>query len=137
MSASDHLSNELFYEAHRGIRLYHKESLNKSELGMHWSTNPDKVSEIATSHMHWPELKGRVIHGTIPMSAVETDTARLKDRGYMGFPGKEQDRLGEKEVPVKEGAVVKVTGITSHRRLRSGEHKTRTRTYNPPREMKA
>ena len=104
---------------------------------MHWSTNKDKAEELATTHMHWPDKSGVVLHGAIPISSVETDTARLTKRGYMGFPGKEYDRLNEKEVPVKESAPVKVTGITKFRRLKDGQMKERKRSYNPPRAMKA
>jgi len=136
LSAQDHIS-ELQFEAHRGIRLYSGESLTKSSLGMHWSTNKDKAEELATTHMHWPDKSGVVLHGAIPISSVETDTARLTKRGYMGFPGKEYDRLNEKEVPVKESAPVKVTGITKFRRLKDGQMKERKRSYNPPRAMKA
>ena len=73
-----------------------------------------------------------------------SDTARLKERGYAGFEGK--DPLGEKEVPLKEGAPVTVTGVTKYRikehRHEQGfitgtETKRRERRFNPPREMKA
>jgi hypothetical protein len=139
------LSNELFFEAHRGLRLKGKEKVNKDELGMHWSADRDKADEFATKHINWPEWEhGKTYHAQIPVSAVETGFTRLRDSGFANFAGK--DPLGEKEVPVKEGATVKVTGVTSHRRTYLGPNKTvnqgtalksRTRRYNPPREMKA
>lgn len=141
MSASDNLSNELFFKAHRGVLV--NTSMGKKlekNVGMHWSVNPDKAEEFAIRQMHWPDRTGYVYHGEIPMGSVETDTKRLKERGFAGFMGK--DPLGESEVPVKEDAPVKVTGRTKYKRkiLPGGygsEVKVRTRTYNPPREMKA
>jgi hypothetical protein len=144
MSASDNLSQELFFEAHRGVRLQGKEKTNTGEIGMHWSADKDKADEFATKHMHWPEWEhGETYHAQIPVSAVETGNARLGERGFANFSG--TDPLGEKEVPVKEGATVKVTGVTKHRRtynvkdqINSGTAlKSRTRRFNPPREMKA
>ena len=143
MSAQDNLSQELFFEAHRGVRLQNSEKTNKAELGMHWSADKDKAEEFGTKHMHWEHERGEVYHAQVPISAVETGHERLRDRGFANFNGK--DPLGEKEVPVKEGATVKVTGVTKYRRkfykkgnVNSGsELKERTRRYSPPREMKA
>lgn len=138
------LSNELFFTAHRGLRLTGSEKSDKNELGMHWSADRDKADEFATKHMHWPEWQhGETYHAQIPLSAVETDSQRLRDRGFANFS--RTDPYGEQEVPVKEGAPVKVTGVTKHRRtyiekdkINSGTSlKSRTRRFNPPREMKA
>jgi len=141
---SSPLSNELFFEAHRGLRFKGKETVDKGELGMHWSADRDKADEFATKHIHWPNWEGgETYHAQIPVSAVETDFTRLRDRGFANFGNK--DPFGEKEVPVQEGAKVRVTGVTKHRRvynvkdnINSGTQlKSRTRKYNPPREMKA
>lgn len=138
------LSNELFFEAHRGLRFKGKETVDKGELGMHWSADRDKADEFATKHINWPKWeRGETFHAQIPVSAVETNFTRLRDEGFANFTG--QDPLGEKEVPVKEGAKVRVTGVTKHRRvynvkdqINSGTQlKSRTRKYNPPREMNA
>jgi hypothetical protein len=138
------LSNELFFEAHRGLRFKGKETVDKSELGMHWSADRDKADEFATKHINWPKWeRGETFHAQIPVSAVETNFTRLRDEGFANFTG--QDPLGEKEVPVKEGAKIRVTGVTKHRRvynvkdqINSGTQlKSRTRKYTPPREMQA
>lgn len=141
---SSPLSNELFFEAHRGLRIQGKETVDKGELGMHWSADKDKADEFATKHIHWPTYeRGETYHAQIPVSAVETNATRLRDRGFANFGNK--DPFGEKEVPVQEGAKVRVTGVTKHRRVynvkndinKGTQLKSRTRKYNPPREMKA
>ena len=134
------LSNELFHQVHRGmlVNTAMGKKVDTQNLGMHWSRSEDKAEEFAIKQMHWPDRTGYVYHGQVPMSSVETNTERLKKRGYAGFSGK--DPLGEKEIPVKEGAAVKVTGRTKYKRKMfpgGSEVKMRTRTYNPPREMKA
>jgi hypothetical protein len=138
------LSNELFFQVHRGLAYHRGEKTNKGALGMHWSATPWHAEERASRHLRYGGHKGEVWHGTASISAVETDTARLKERGYAGFEGK--DPLGEKEVPLKEGAPVTVTGVTKYRikehRHEQGfitgtETKRRERRFNPPREMKA
>jgi hypothetical protein len=87
MSAEDNLSQELFFNVHRGI------------------------------------------HAQVPVSSVETDTAALKKAQVYGAQDDERD---EKEVPVKKGSSVFVTGMTKR-----SPDRYRTRTYNPPREKKA
>ena len=136
------LSNELFFKAHRGLLISTSmgKKVDTENLGMHWSSNPDKAEEFASRHIHWPDRTGYVYHGEIPMSSVETGTERLRKRGYAGFMGK--DPLGESEIPVKENAPVKITGRTTYKRKmfadrQGSELKARKRTYNPPREMKA
>lgn len=144
MSAQDNLSNELFFNVHRGLQYRRGEKTDKSALGMHWSATPWHAEERASRHMDYAEHKGEVWHGTAPISSVETDTDKLRQRGFAGFDGK--DPLGEKEVPLKEGAPVMITGVTKYRLIEhrhpagfiSGtEKKTRERKFNPPREMKA
>ena len=134
------LSNELFHQVHRGMLISTAmgKKVDTENLGMHWSASPDKAEEFAIKQMHWPDRTGYVYHAQVPMSSVETDTERLRKRGFAGFSGK--DPLGEQEVPVKENAPVKVTGRTTYKRKRipgGSEVKLRKRTYNPPREMRA
>lgn len=144
MAAKDNLSNELFFQAHRGLRLQGKETVDKGELGMHWSASRDKADEFATKHIHWPGWeRGETYHAEIPVSAVETDFTRLRDRGFANFGNK--DPFGEKEVPVKEGAKIRITGVTKHRRVynvkgdinQGTQLKSRTRKFRQPREMQA
>jgi hypothetical protein len=68
------------------------------------------------------------------MSSVETNTEKMRQGGFANFSS--QDPHEEKEVMVKEGAPVKITGVTNLRK--SGEAvKSRKRTFNPPREKTA
>ena len=137
MSASDHLSNELFHSVHRG--LVAKEGVDKSALGVHWSVEPKVAFRFATEGNRWPskeEAKSKkILHAEVPMSSVETNTTQMQKRGYGSFPG--PNKLDEQEVMVKEGAPVKLTGMTSLRLSKDETLKGRKRTYNPPREMKA
>lgn len=71
-----------------------------------------------------------VFHGEVPISSVEGDKNILKENGVRNFD------TSEKEVPVKQGSPVKVTGISKFRDV-NGIIKERKRSYNPPREMKA
>ena len=134
------LSNELFYDVHRGINTKSgARTVDKTNLGMHWSTSQDVAQHFANSsskYPSWASNHARVIHAQVPISSVETDDKTLQQRGFAGFKGK--DPLGEKEVPVREGAPVRVTGITKLRESKDkNELKSRTRRYNPSREMKA
>lgn len=146
---SSPLSNELFFKAHRGllIRTSMGKKVDTENLGIHWSANPDKAEEFASRHIHWPDRTGYVYHGEIPMSSVETDSNRLMSTLGHGWDRSDldqwrlRDTYGEKEVPVKENAPIKVTGRTTYKRKPrpegGSELKSRKRTYNPPREMKA
>ena len=136
------LSNELFFQAHRGLDLawmgtgntgYGK--IDKSALGTHWTTDP----EVAKRFSHkgedasWRTKYAKIMHANVPMGSVETRKEILHKHGADWTLG---DPFKEKEVLVKEGAPVQLTGITKLRK--SGEQvKSRTRTYKQPREMKA
>lgn len=164
MSASDNLSNELFFEAHRGLR----EAPSKDYgLGMHWSANENVARKFAggTLQPHDPNQWSRtdmnpvkphtVIHANVPISSIETNAKVLGQHGVFNSFSQNQQFRGlaahEQEVSVKQGAPVFVTGVTKFRqkyRDRTGlgaipgiskevSSKPRTRTYNPPREMKA
>jgi hypothetical protein len=111
------LSNELFFEAHRGVG----QPLEKP-LGRHWSAQYSTAGDFA----FWNHEKGIVVSAKIPMSSVETHTETLKDLEVGG------KYAAEKEIPVKPGAPVYVT-----RTIRETDKRFRTRKYNPPREMRA
>ena len=143
------LSNELFFEAHRGISRPSPTPLRK-DLGTHWSVEEGIAHELAdrqqTGHDFYYNPEHRtIIHAKIPMSSVEHDTEKLQ-RSAVLRPGN-LNQNPEKEVPVKKGAPVIVTGMTkrySSPRLdidtgKALERKVRTRkrTFNPPREMRA
>lgn len=147
---SSPLSNELFFTVHRGISKPNPKPLRK-ELGTHWTTQEDIAHELAdrqqTGHDFYysPEYR-TIIHGEVPMSSVETDTATL-EKGAVFSPTNLNKNI-EKEIPVKKGAKVRVTGITkiykdprldmdTGKPVENRKIRTRKRTYNPPREMKA
>lgn len=138
---SSPLSNELFFEAHRGLWEEPKD-LNKKNLGSHWSANYNVSSKFARSLDEIEDKKGIILHGNIPMSSVETDPVTLQVKDVFTHRNSM-----EHEVPVKTGASVFLTGKT-HLRLNPKfdperadvtGHKIKKRkiNYNPPREMKA
>lgn len=144
------LSEELFFGVHRGVNTsyphYPKKGgssqykLDMNNFGTHWSADEQVAKEFANSPNsramvpHWRTDYAHVIHAEVPMSSVETNTETMKQGGFANFS--RQDPTGEKEVMVKEGAPIKITGVTNLRK--AGEKiKTRKRTFNPPREMKA
>ena len=139
------LSNELFYQVHRGLDLAWKGTgdigygkINKENLGTHWSASQDVAEKFANKSKYpsWRTNYAKVLHADVPLSSVETHEETLHRRGYAGFDRK--DPFGEKEVPVREGAPVRLTGITKLRESKDkNEIKSRKRTFNPPREMKA
>lgn len=137
------LSNELFFDAHRGIRLRSGNNfkIDKSALGMHWSTD-ETVAQDFGGRNYMPE-DTRVIHAKIPLSSVETDPTVLKERGVVNPHTPHNMAREEAEVPVKSGAPVYVTGTSKLKEIpgKSADGrvavKVRRRTYNPPREMKA
>jgi hypothetical protein len=142
------LSNELFFQAHRGVNLsyphYPKEGkssqyrLDTKNLGTHWSADEEVAQRFANKGKYpdWRTDYAHVIHAKVPMSSVETDTAKMKEGGFANFS--RQDPHNEQEVMTKEGAPIQVTGMTTMRRSKDHtEVKSRKRNYNPPREMKA
>jgi hypothetical protein len=146
------LSNELFFQAHRGVNIsyphYPKEGkssqykLDMNNLGTHWSADEQVAKEFAnhpssrSNEPSWRTDYAHVIHAEVPVSSVETDTAKMKEGGFANFS--RQDPHEEKEVMVKEGAPIKITGRTSLRRSKDETAiKSRKRTFNPPREIKA
>lgn len=152
MAAQDNLSNELFFKVHRGVNVSYPHypqaggssqySLDSKNLGTHWSADADVAKEFANSPnsraltSHWRTDHAKVIHADVPMSSVETDSETMRLGGFANFSS--QDPHEEKEVMVKKGAPIKVTGITKLRQSKDrNEIKSRKRTYKKPREMSA
>jgi hypothetical protein len=131
------LSNELFFPVHRGVwnSYITDHKLDKNNLGVHWSADQKVAERFARADdKSWRTKHAVVLHGEAPMSSVEMSTTNLIRRGFAGHGS--QDPLNEKEVQLKEGSKVKVTGMTKYRTTdRFTKTKTRTRRYNPPREM--
>ena len=117
---------ELTFSVYRGLQ---NNPTKGRELGMHWSASKSIAQEFAGPN-------GTVVNGEVPISSVETDTPTL-ERNEVMIGDKGKNALGfvrrEKEIPVKAGAKVTVTGSTKYSRYR----KHVGRKYNPPREMKA
>jgi hypothetical protein len=149
MSAQDSLS-QLQFEAHRSLS--HNAPIQlKPDLGRHWSVQEDIANELADrqrsgyDHHYSPEYR-MTLHAKIPMGSVETKYSELHNRAVLS--PRNLNENAEKEVPVKKGSSVFVTGITKTYKAPeflpySGKEnvdrkiRTRTRTYNPPREMQA
>lgn len=106
---------------------------------MHWSADKAIAEDFAVDNNQPGETKPYVLHAEVPISAVETDTRTLNAKNVGG------DFSGEKEVPVGRGQKIRITGRTTLRKdpnLNEGPYrhrypKSRTRTYNPPREATA
>jgi len=138
MSASENLS-ELQFFAHRGLRIHsgNNFAVNESAVGMHWSTIP-AIAEHFSGKNYQPG-GATILSASIPMSSLETDSEKMKQKGvYM------ERRNYEQEVSVKEGAPVYVKSKTTfgwkqRSKVNSANFKSRkrTRVYNPPIEMKA
>lgn len=137
------LSNELFFDAHRGVDLasphYPKSGgssnyvLDTDNIGTHWSVDPSVAKRFAHKgdDPSWRTRHARIVHANIPISSAESDQKVFRERGVDTV-----GNLGEKEIFVREGAPVQVTGITKLRK--SGDTiKSRTRKFKTPRNMTA
>ena len=141
MSAQDNLSQELFFNAHRGIAVGKEGVDQKSGVGMHWSADQEIAKDFAVDNTDRGYYeKPVVLHGQVPLSSVEMDTGTLQRKNVGG------NFEGEKEVPVQRGKKLLITGRTTLRQDKSLKDvkktrdfypKSRTRTYNPPREATA
>lgn len=137
MAAQDNLSQELFFTAHRGLT---QAPAKGKGLGVHWSADKD-VAEAFAGAENPEELPNTVVTARIPMSSVETDTKTLTKNAVLNKKGK---KIGptEEEVPVKKGAPIHVEKIVSTR-VRDADdryvysYRTRTKRFNPPKEMLA
>lgn len=135
------LSNELFFNVHRGIAAGKEGVEQKRGVGMHWSANQEIAKDFAVDNTDRGYYeKPVVLHGQVPLSSVETNTDTLYNRHVGG------NFEGEKEVPVGAGRKLLITGRTTLRQdktltdVKKNRHrypKSRTRTYNPPREATA
>ena len=164
MSASDNLSNELFFDVYRGMDTHPAEGHG---LGAHWTTDEHIAKEFATPWSHstpgGPEghpVGGpqTIIKAKVPISSVETDTSQLVKQKTLNPAGKSEYDY-ENEVPVKKGAKVLVESISTPGRSKylkekaskaktdfeawDVEHKMMKRSrrinkrFNPPKEMQA
>ena len=130
---------ELSIPAHRGVFVPGDYYSSNSGLGVHWSAS-QKVAEEMGSHAWNEHATGGmgthpndriVIHNAeVPLSSVETDINVLKKNKV--FSPENLNQNSEDEVPVKKGKTVRVKSTSISTRAR-----TRTKRYNPPREMKA
>jgi hypothetical protein len=122
------LSNELFFEAHRGLT----QKPNSNGLGISWTTNKTYAENKATNpdwHEGYGKFSPTVVHAKVPLSSVETDSKTLRHEVVVDENLKPYHTH---EVPVKSGSSIFVTGKTTIK-----DYKPRRRSYNPPREMKA
>ena len=130
---------ELSFNVHRGIFVPGDHYSSNSGLGIHWSANKRTAEEMG-SHA-WNEYatggmgthpNDRVVmyNAEVPISSVQTDK-RLLEKNKVFSPDNLNNN-SEEEVPLKRGATVRLKSSSS-----STQKRTRVRTYNPPREMKA
>ena len=129
---------ELSYPAHRGVFVPEDMHSSHSGIGVHWSASQRTAEEMASyAHTLHPTGQGHQVihHGSIPSSSVEDNPEVMKSNGVLGG-GRNLNSNSEKEIPVKKGAPILVSGRTKGTN-RNGKWKTRERRYNPPREMKA
>ena len=141
MSATDSLSNELFFEAHRGIVAKSPKHIDeKEEVGMHWSADKAVAREFAVDNTTPGKNNPYILHGKIPVSSVETNPEVLQEHKVGG------EFSRENEIPVAYEKKVLITGRTTLRQdknvgqMRHPSYKypkSRKRTYNPPREATA
>ena len=118
---------ELSHNVYRGTA-----KLNPEEVGAHYSKN-EVIAKAFRGHS-----KGVVINADIPMGSVETDTSTLMKKGVgNGYTYSDGSKVDEEEVTARTGAPIKVKSVQTLKRTKSGTKRTRTRTFNPPREMKA
>ena len=139
MAAEDNLSHEMFFKVHRGIVAENGNVDQRSGVGMHWSADKSIAEDFAVDNNEPGRTKPYVLHAEVPVSSVETDANTLNKQKVGGVFS------GENEVPVARGKQIRITGRTTLRKdpkINDGKNrnrypKSRTRTYNPPREAKA
>ncbi|CAB4174721.1 hypothetical protein UFOVP965_72 [uncultured Caudovirales phage] len=130
---------EISFPAHRGVFVPDNVHTSQSGVGVHWSASKITAESMASyAHALHPRVgvTGHHVihHGNIPISSVEDNVATLKANGV--FDQRNLNNNSEKEIPVKKGAPVFISSRTKSRES-NGIWKTRERTYNPPREVKA
>jgi len=148
MSASDHLSKELFNSdvIHRGISGPLKKN---ASLGIHWSESPNTAESFGgpmrdiDDKGNYVLKKGTVLHGTVNKKAIidpsSREGARFRKKYSIYHPeSREEQDDSESEVTIRPGATVVVRGLTRIRPSNVGQKtKTRKIKFNPPRKMKA
>lgn len=138
---------ELSVPVHRGLN---SPSLDKSKgTGVHWSTDKYIAHNLAGLHrmshdFFYNPTTTTVVHGELPFGSVETDKSTLRKLDVLGVDDPKE--ATEAEVTAKKGSTVRVHGITKtvqspRRSKETGEDlpvktRSRTRRYNPAREMK-
>lgn len=138
---------ELTVPAYRGLS---KPFTEDKGTGVHWSTEEPiakglaGLSRIAEEVFYKPRTTD-VLHADIPFGSVETDNKVRRRLDVLGVDDPREDT--EKEVTAKKGSKVLVKSITRYKESPMRDSKTgaeipykgrkRTRTFNPPREMKA
>lgn len=134
MAASDNLSPQQF-AVHRGIQAVPASEwedwtgektgfkLRTSNLGPHWSSDPQVARRFAN------EPGSAIVHGQVSGEHVVTDRS---EQVRLGADDTSGEYAHEKEVPIRPNSPVKVSSIDFVKPTR-----TRTRRFNPPREMKA
>jgi hypothetical protein len=101
------------------------EHLRTQPLGMHWSADPSVSREFAKFENAKQDGTTKVIvHAKLPeVEHIETDPGKLTEHGIFRH---DNFLAGEKEIPLKEGAPVRVTGVTWYG---YGNRKTRGNVY--------
>jgi len=147
-SESQWVQPELSVPVHRGLN---SPSVDKSKgAGLHWTTDAGVAESLPGMHriskeVFYEPTTTTVIHGDLPFGSIETDKKALRKLDVLGVD--EPKEATESEVTAKKGKPVSVHGITkivnsalldksTGNRLPMTS-KSRTRRYNPPREMKA
>jgi len=129
---------ELSIPVHRGVFVPSNIHSSNSGIGVHWSASRKIAEEMAShseaEHTSWGSGSHVVHHGSVPISSIETNIKTLTNNAVLSPENLNKNR--EKEVPVKKGSPVLVTGRTKGT-FRNGAWKMRERTYKKPREMKA
>ena len=97
--------------------------LNTTRLGSHWSSDPNVARGFAV------EPGSAIIHGEVSKGHVVTNRT---EQVHLGADDVSGEYAHEKEVPIRPNSPVKVSSIDFVKPTR-----TRTRRFNPPREMKA
>lgn len=127
------------------------QSLDSSKgVGVHWSTDSNIAKGLAGMHRTRDEYEYQpttttLVHGEMPFSSVEGDKGVRRKLGVLGVDNPKEDI--EKEVTAKKGSTVKVNKLVTIKespmfdkstgRKLPVKSRARTRTFNPPREMKA
>lgn len=143
-SADSRRQPELSIDAHRGIFVPGDYYASNAGLGVHWSASKKVAEEMGTYAWHDRATSGIITHpkdkivvytAEIPISSVETDKSVLKKNKVLSID--DFSKNSEKEVPVKKGATILLKSTSATKTSNHSGYRTRTRTYNPPKEVQA